>query len=61
MTWLAETFPSESPLTILAACTYEIGRIVTIAGLEMSRAEREAMLKNVIAIMRDQITSGQTR
>jgi hypothetical protein len=61
MAWLRLTYPQDNPLTILTACTYEIGRIVNIVGEDLSVAEREDLLQGVVGVMRDQIRSGLTR
>lgn len=57
MAWLKTRYPRAHPLSVLTACTYEIGRVVgTIAkDTDMPATEIDAMLDNVRATMRQQI------
>lgn len=58
--WLRATYPHENPLVVLAACSYEIARIVTVVGPDLSSSARERLLQDVIEVMRAQIMTGMT-
>ena len=61
MVWLRACYPQENPIVVLSACTYEIARIVTIVGKDLSDRERRDLLETVFSIMRAQIALGLTR
>lgn len=51
MAWLIATYPREHALVMLAACTYEVGRIAAQLGAHLSEGEQQRMLDGIRAAM----------
>lgn len=59
--FLRQRFPQDHPVTIITACSYEIGRLVGLMADGMTEQESEDMMRGVAAVMRAHVKSGLRR
>ena len=55
--WLLATYPRAHALSIVAACSYEVGRMVAVMTEGQSARETEALLVDVVGVMRAHIAA----
>ena len=55
MAWLRATYPAADQFAVMAACSYEIGRLVARLTDDRSPAEIEALIAGVAGVLREHI------
>jgi hypothetical protein len=54
-TWITQNYGNDDPVVILAALSFEVGRVIGVGAADEPAERLNEMVRNVTAIMRSQI------